>query len=104
MLGGDDGVQLPDGSLHRIVDDKIIVGMGSLELHLDVYKRQALGPEGQLPLRLPYRCRQGEAVPAEIAVLRQESIRYLLVFLRQNGAGGIHPVSYTHLDVYKRQD
>ena len=50
----------------------------------------ALGPEGQLPLRLPYRCRQGEAVPAEIAVLRQESIRYLLVFLRQNGAGGIH--------------
>ena len=34
MLGGDDGVQFPDGILHRIVDDKIIVGMGSLELHL----------------------------------------------------------------------
>ena len=34
VFGGDDGVQLPDGLLHCIVDDEIIVGMGGLEFHL----------------------------------------------------------------------
>ena len=34
LLGGDDGVQFPDGVLHRVVDDEIIVGVGRLELHL----------------------------------------------------------------------
>ena len=34
MLRRHDGVELAHGVLHRVVDDKIIVGMGRLELHL----------------------------------------------------------------------
>ena len=34
MLGEHDGVDLAHGIFHRVVDDKVIVGVGSLKLNL----------------------------------------------------------------------
>ena len=34
MLGEHDGVDLAHGIFHRVVDDKVIVGVGSLKLDL----------------------------------------------------------------------
>ena len=59
--------------------------------HLDVYKRQAC--------KLAFACPACTFLPAQIQIFPQQ--------LRQGGflrfLQGFQPVSYTHLDVYKRQ-
>ena len=64
MLGEHDGVDLAHGIFHRVVDDKVIVGVGSLKLDLgaDEALLDLLGAvrsaSGQALLqRLPMTCR-----------------------------------------------
>ena len=65
--------------------------------HLDVYKRQVVGQRGADAMRAADRGQQPGAAPA-IATLActpgSEAVQLACVII---------PVSYTHLDVYKRQ-
>ena len=79
MLGGDDGVQFPDGVLHRVVDDEIIVGVGRLELHL--------GPQQAL-LHL---------VGIIGAPVLQPALQFLPAGGRNKNAHGVRPLA-GHLD------
>ena len=38
MLGEHDGVDLAHGAFHRVVDDKVIVGVGGLKLDLGTHE------------------------------------------------------------------
>ena len=69
--------------------------MRSCSAYSDVYKRQELHPNDILALRREVGLRAGVAVRHEIADDEQSGIAVLVV--------GKKPVSYTHLDVYKRQ-
>ena len=38
MLGEHDGVDLAHGAFHRVVDDKVIIGVGGLKLDLGTHE------------------------------------------------------------------
>ena len=107
--------------LQKLVDSHVAVSY----THLDVYKRQDAGREGELIFRLVYN-KAGCTKPFKrlwISSLEDSAIREGFNHLRDGkefdrlyeaalsrskadwivGINGTRPVSYTHLDVYKRQ-
>ena len=71
--------------------------------HLDVYKRQLLYRircNGIFPSLIPVYTEPDGVYPFYFIVVRLGKFHFVL---RGNHPGAIIPVSYTHLDVYKRQ-
>ena len=91
------------------------IGLGSVSYtHLDVYKRQtgmsAWNPAstGWRSIRCPSACAAVDWRRSILSSLEARPYRDVFVEARQHGLAVVHgsgynPVSYTHLDVYKRQ-
>ena len=66
--------------------------------HLDVYKRQVLA---RPMIRRCYGSIDADVLEAGVLYLRITAVSYPFLAMYNAGAA---PVSYTHLDVYKRQE